>query len=72
MCDVAREVIETVCAQTDSEWVELSLHDDPRLAARYADQVPVVLVDGVVHDVFRVDPRRLQATLAADPGPESR
>lgn len=52
------------CAQTDNEWIELSLNDDPRLAARYADQVPVVLVDGAVHDVFRVNPQRLRAALA--------
>ena len=72
LCDVAREVIETVCAQTDSQWVELSLHDDPRLAARYADQVPVVLVDGVVHDVFRVNPQRLRATLSVQPASDDR
>jgi hypothetical protein len=61
---VAREVVDTVCAQTDTDWVELDLHDDPRLAARYADQVPVLLVDGQVHDVFRVNPQRLRQTLA--------
>ena len=63
LCDVAREVVDLVCAQTDTDWVEISIHDDPRLAARYADQVPVVLVDGAVHDVFRVNPERLRAAL---------
>jgi Glutaredoxin-like domain (DUF836) len=64
LCDVAREVVDLVCAETDTDWVEISIHDDPRLAARYADQVPVVLVDGAVLDVFRVNPERLRAALA--------
>ncbi len=65
LCDVAREVIETVCAETDTHWTELSIFDDPRLAAAYSDQIPVVLVDGAVHDIFRVNPGRLRAALSA-------
>ncbi len=64
LCDVAREVVELVCAQTGTDWTEISIADDPRLAQRYADQVPVVLVDGAVHDVFRVNPQRLRVALA--------
>ena len=64
LCDVAREVVELVCAQADTDWIELSIHDDPRLAAMYADQIPVVLVDGQVHDIYRVNPERLRAALA--------
>lgn len=64
LCDVAREVVELVCAQTGTDWTEISIADDPRLAQRYADQVPVVLVDGAVHDVYRVNPQRLAAALA--------
>ncbi|MEZ5186814.1 MAG: glutaredoxin family protein [Candidatus Nanopelagicales bacterium] len=65
LCDVAREVVELVCAKTDTEWVEVSVRDDPRLASRYSDQVPVVIVDGVVHDMYRVNPQRLEAALRA-------
>lgn len=63
LCDVAREIVDAVCADTDTEWVEVSLFDDPRLAARYADQIPVVLVDGSVHDMYRVNPERLRTAL---------
>lgn len=63
MCDVARQVVELVCAETGTDWTEVSIADDVRLAARYADQVPVVIVDGSVHDVFRVNAQRLRATL---------
>jgi len=65
LCDVARQVVEVVCAESDVDWQELSLLDDPELAERYWDLVPVVLVDGVQHDVFRVDAERLRATLQA-------
>lgn len=63
LCDVARQVVELVCAETGTDWTEVSIADDVRLAARYADQVPVVIVDGSVHDVFRVNAQRLRATL---------
>jgi len=62
---VAREVIEVVCAEADADWTEVWITDDPRLAQRYADQIPVVLVDGRVHDIYRVNPERLRAALEA-------
>ncbi len=62
---MAREVIDLVCAQADVDWAEVSITDDPRLAQRYADQIPVVLVDGRVHDIYRVNPERLRAALGA-------
>jgi glutaredoxin len=65
LCDVAREVVDIVCAETDTEWVEVSIADDPELADQYWDLVPVVFVDGVQHDVYRVDSARLRATLTA-------
>jgi hypothetical protein len=55
-----------VCVQADEDWVELSIFDDPRLASMYADQIPVVLVDGQVHDVYRVNPDRLRAALQGE------
>lgn len=65
LCDVARDVIDLVCAQADVDWIELSIFDDARLAGMYADQIPVVLVDGQVHDVYRVNPERLLAALSS-------
>ena len=62
---MAREVIDLVCAQADVDWAEVAITDDPRLAQRYADQIPVVLVDGRVHDIYRVNPERLRAALGA-------
>jgi glutaredoxin len=63
LCDEAREVVAAVCAERDVAWVEVSILDDPALADRYAEQIPVVLVDGAVHDYWHVDANRLRQSL---------
>ena len=63
LCDVARQVVEIVCAEAEVDFAEADIWEDPSLADLYAERVPVVLVDG--HEVarFRVDPVRLRAAL---------
>ena len=65
LCDAARAVIDTVCAETGDAYVERSILDDPELADLYWEQIPVTLVDGVQHDFWRVDAGRLRTALAA-------
>jgi glutaredoxin len=60
LCDDARAIVAVVCDETGVAWREVSILDDPELADRYAEQIPVVLVDGVVHDFWRVDAGRLR------------
>jgi hypothetical protein len=60
LCDEAREVIVSVCEPLGVTWAEVSILDEPRMADLYAEQIPVTLVDGVVHDFWRVDPGRLR------------
>jgi hypothetical protein len=43
--------------------MERSIEDDPELLAEYAEQIPVVFVDGRQHDFWRVDEQRLRAAL---------
>ncbi|MEO7060335.1 MAG: glutaredoxin family protein [Lapillicoccus sp.] len=64
LCDDARAVIESVATDVGVGWVELSIDDDPALRERYAEQIPVTLVDGVQHDFYRVSPDRLRAALS--------
>jgi hypothetical protein len=64
LCEAARAVIESVCADTGEEFVERSIYDDPDLADRYWEQIPVTLVDGIQVDFWRIDPARLRAALA--------
>lgn len=63
LCDVAREVIERVCADLGEEYVELDIDTDDELLARYGDEIPVTLVDGKQHDFWRVDEHRLRTAL---------
>ena len=42
---------------------ELSILDDPELNERYWDEIPVVLIDGRVHNIWRIDPDRLKQAL---------
>lgn len=67
LCDVAREVVETVVAELpEPEGIdveELSILDDPALHAQWWEKIPVVLVDGAFHAHWRVSPDRLRAAL---------
>lgn len=65
LCDDARAVIERVAREEGVEWEELNMLDDPELVARYAEQIPVTLVDGRQHDYWRVDENRLRKALSA-------
>ena len=67
LCDVARDTVERVTAELGVGWEETSIDVDPELRERYADQIPVTLVDGRQHDYWRVDETRLRAALALPP-----
>ena len=67
LCDDARDTVAAVIAQLGVEASvhvdELSILDDPELNARYGDEIPVVMIDGAVHTIWKVDPARLSAAL---------
>jgi glutaredoxin len=66
LCDVAREIVETVVAELPEDQVdveELSIADDPALYAQWWEKIPVVLIDGSLHAHWRVSPDRLRSAL---------
>jgi glutaredoxin len=63
LCDDARLVVQRVADELGVEWHEESILDDAELMARYAEEIPVVLIDGVQHAFWRVDPARLRTAL---------
>lgn len=65
LCAPVREVIERVAADLGVLWVELSIVEDPALNAAYREQIPVTLVDGMLHDYWRVDESRLRRALGS-------
>jgi hypothetical protein len=64
LCDEARVIVARVCDALGVGWAERSILDDPALAKRYAEEVPVTLVDGQQHAIWRVDEDRLRSALA--------
>ncbi len=63
LCDDARVVIARVCSDLGETWDEVSVDDDESLRDRWADEIPVTLVDGRQHDFWRVDEARLRSAL---------
>lgn len=64
LCEDARAVVQRVAQDLGVGWEERSIEDDPQLLERYAEQIPVTLVDGRQHDFWRVDEARLRSALA--------
>jgi hypothetical protein len=72
LCDDAREVVQDVIAEVEAadaathvQLEERSILDDAELASRYAEEIPVLLIDGEVHNFWRIDPVRLKTALLA-------
>jgi hypothetical protein len=64
LCDVAKQVVETVCAEFGIDPDEINIHEDPFSAAEYADRIPVVLVAGEEISHFRISAEQLRKALA--------
>ncbi|TQL44972.1 glutaredoxin-like protein DUF836 [Homoserinimonas aerilata] len=67
LCDDARGVVTGVVAElvdrVEVTIEEKSILDDEALFERYSEEIPVVLIDGLVHNIWRIDPDRLRAAL---------
>ena len=69
-CDDARAVVGTVLEQLAAEpgspdvvFEEKSILDDPELHELYVEEIPVLLINGLVHNYWRIDPVRLHTAL---------
>ncbi|MBB5633380.1 hypothetical protein BKA04_001603 [Cryobacterium mesophilum] len=67
LCDVAADVIGEVVAELGTEArvevEKLSILEDGSLYEKYWEQIPVILVNGVEHSHWRVDPAGLRAAI---------
>jgi glutaredoxin len=63
LCDDARAVVARVAEDLSVPWEERSILEDAELMAEYAEEIPVVLIDGRQHTFWRVDEQRLRAAL---------
>lgn len=64
LCDDARAIVVEVLSEfPTATFEERSILDDAALLDAYAEEIPVVLIDGRVHTIWRVDPARLRKAL---------
>ena len=66
LCEDARSVVAAVLADFDPAAIsltELSILDEPALMEQYVEEIPVLLIDGRVHNFWRIDPARLRSAL---------
>jgi glutaredoxin len=63
LCDAARAVVEKVAAELGERYAERDITLDPLELRAYLDSIPVVTVDGVQVDFWRVSEDRLRAAL---------
>jgi len=63
LCEEARDAVGRVTAALGLEWTEEPVDNQPELRERYAEEIPVVLVDGVQRDFWKIDEIRLERVL---------
>lgn len=63
LCEEAAKVIQMVASQEGVAWSERSILEEPELFELYAEQIPVTLINGEVHDIWRVDAERLREAI---------
>ncbi|MHB1433485.1 MAG: glutaredoxin family protein, partial [Streptosporangiaceae bacterium] len=64
LCEDARSVVEKVTAELGVRWTERDITVSEQDLRDYGDMIPVVFVDGVQHDFWRVDADRLRIALS--------
>ena len=68
LCEDALTVVTEVMGELTSDsqryiLEEKSIENDPELFDQYWEQIPVLLIEGKVHNYWRIDPDRLTTAL---------
>ena len=63
LCSAARDAVGRVTAALGLEWTERSVDSDDALRDQYAEEIPVVFVDGIQRDFWKIDEARLDRVL---------
>ena len=56
-------ILYQVCSELGLEFKKIFIETDQALALKYQEEIPVILLDGVQHSAWRVDPVKLRAAL---------
>jgi hypothetical protein len=57
------ESLETVKSELKFEIDKIYIDGDDELINKYGEEVPVIHIDGIHHDIFRVDLERFRSSL---------
>ena len=69
LCDDARAVVQPIVEEFAAPGGmnvvlnEVNMLENAELTARYSEEIPVLLINGKVHNYWRIDPDRLRSTL---------
>ncbi|MEI7540060.1 MAG: glutaredoxin family protein [Actinomycetes bacterium] len=63
LCDVATDVLESMKSELNFEIEKIYIDGDAELENLYGEQIPVIHIDGIHHDFFKVDPERFRSSL---------
>lgn len=64
LCEEALSVTAEVCAEFGLSHRSTDITEDAALAARFAEEIPVLRIDGVVRDFWRFDAGRMRRLIA--------
>ena len=63
LCDDAQAVLDSMREELNFEIEVVNIDEDAELVKLYSDQVPVIHIDGLHHDFYKVDPVRFRSSL---------
>jgi glutaredoxin len=64
LCDVALETLHGLQSEIEFELEKKLIDGDLELERQYGEQVPVILINGAMHDFFRVDTERFKNSIS--------
>ncbi|MSZ95393.1 MAG: glutaredoxin family protein [Actinobacteria bacterium] len=67
LCDDAEAVVSGVLEEIQGKVTldRKNILEDDELFVRYSEEIPVLLINGKVHNYWHIDPDRLRSALAA-------
>jgi len=63
LCDDAFNALESMREELNFEIDVIDIDKNAELVKLYSDQVPVIHIDGMHHDFYKVDPVRFRSSL---------
>jgi glutaredoxin len=63
LCEVAEKTLAEVADELAFKIEIIYIEDEPELISLYSDQIPVIHIDGLHHDFYKVDLERFKSSL---------